>query len=64
MTVTIHDILGRQVTELVSGQMEPGHHSVSWNGTDQHSNPVTAGVYFLQINSADYTDFMKLILLK
>jgi hypothetical protein len=64
MTVTIHDILGRQVTELVSGQMEPGHHSVSWNGTDQHSNPVSAGVYFLQINSADYTDFMKLILLK
>jgi hypothetical protein len=64
MTVTIHDILGRQVTELVSGQMEPGHHSVSWNGTDQHSNPVSAGVYFLQINSETNTDFMKLILLK
>ena len=64
LTVTIHDILGRQVTELVQGELGPGHHSLRWNGTDASSNPVSAGVYFLQINSAEYTDFMKLILLK
>ena len=34
------------------------------DGTDASSNPVSAGVYFLQINSSDYTDIMKLILLK
>ena len=64
LTVTVHDILGRQVTELMQGELEPGHHSLKWNGTDDHSNSVSAGVYFLHINSADYTDFMKLILLK
>ena len=64
LTVTIHDILGRQVTELVQGELGPGHHSLRWNGTDASSNPVSAGVYFLQINSVEYTDFMKLILLK
>ena len=64
LTVTVHDILGRQVTELMQGELEPGHHSLKWNGTDDHRNSVSAGVYFLHINSADYTDFIKLILLK
>ena len=64
LTVTIHDILGRQVTELVQGNLEPGHHSLRWDGTDASSNPVSAGVYFVQINSVNYTDIMKLIFLK
>jgi hypothetical protein len=64
LTVTIHDILGRQITELMQGELESGRHSLKWNGTDANRNPVSAGVYFLQINSSDYTDFMKLILLK
>jgi hypothetical protein len=64
LTVTIHDILGRQVVELVKGELKSGHHSLRWDGTDVHSNPVSAGVYFVQINSVEYTDIMKLIFLK
>ena len=64
LTITIHDILGRQVVELVRGELESGHHSLRWDGTDAHNDPVSAGVYFVQINSVEYTHIMKLIFLK
>jgi len=64
LTVTIHDILGRQVVELVRGELESGHHSLRWDGTDAHNDPVSAGVYFVQVNSVDNTHIMKLIFLK
>ena len=62
--VTIHDVLGREVRELISEQMEAGRHFVGWDGTDRFENPVSAGVYLLQINSEEYIDLMKLVLLK
>ena len=64
ITMGVHDILGRQVRELVKGEFQPGDHSIVWNGTDDSGSTVSAGVYFLQINSTNYSQIMKLILLK
>ncbi|MCH7733504.1 MAG: T9SS type A sorting domain-containing protein, partial [Candidatus Marinimicrobia bacterium] len=72
VTITIYDILGREVRYLVNRIEEPGFKSVIWNGTNDHGKPVSAGVYIYQIRAhqkegrqaGEYMQTKKMILLK
>ena len=64
VTVNIHDILGREVAQLKNETQEPGHWSVSWNATDKHGAPVSAGVYFFHIRAGEFLKTKKMILVK
>ncbi|HMD13010.1 MAG TPA: T9SS type A sorting domain-containing protein, partial [Bacteroidota bacterium] len=59
VTLTIYDILGREVTTLVNEKQEPGNHSVSWNALT-----VPSGVYFYTLRSGIEHDVKKLIILR
>ena len=48
VSLTIYDVIGRQVAELASGYHEAGYHSVTWNATNQAS-----GVYFARFIVTD-----------
>ena len=60
----IFDILGREVTQLVDQTLDAGYHSTIWNGQDSFGLPVSAGVYFFQLQSNDFIKTQKMILLK
>ena len=60
----IFDILGRQVVQLVDQTLDAGYHSTIWNGQDSFGLPVSAGVYFFQLQSNDFIKTQKMILLK
>jgi len=62
--LAIYDLLGRQVTTLVSRVEEPGYRSVTWNGTDTMGKAVSAGMYLYVIKAGDYMQTKKMILLK
>jgi hypothetical protein len=47
--ITIYDLLGRTVQQLVAGPRSAGHHSVKWNGRDEQGRPVASGVYFCRL---------------
>ena len=64
VTLTIYDILGRQVRTLVSGIEEPGFRSVIWDATDDLGRHVGAGVYLYQIQAGDFTQTRKMLLLR
>ena len=65
VTLTIYDLIGREVTQLVNNTMqEAGFKSVQWNATDMHGKPVSAGVYIYQIRSAGFVQTRKMVLLK
>ncbi|MEE9167621.1 MAG: T9SS type A sorting domain-containing protein [Candidatus Neomarinimicrobiota bacterium] len=64
VTLTIYDILGRQVRILIQGMEEPGYKSVVWDGTDDFGDPVSAGVYLYRIQAGDFTQTRKMILLR
>ena len=53
-TVSVYDVLGRQVATLVADQLTPGSYSTTWNGTDDHGKTVSSGVYYVRMN-ATYT---------
>ncbi len=72
VTITITDLLGREVRQLVDSRLDAGWKSITWDATDNGGKAVGAGLYLYRIdvnNGADngvqkYTSTRKMILLK
>jgi len=64
VNVTIYDMMGRQVSKLVSSRQTAGYRSIQWNATDMHGKPVSAGVYLYQIQAGEFVQTRKMVLLK
>ena len=62
--VTIYDMLGNVVHNLVNANESSGYKSVQWNATNNQGEPVSAGVYLYKIQAGDFVDTKKMILLK
>ena len=56
--------LGRQVTVLAEGELIPGYHRVVWDGRDTQGRAVAAGVYLVELRTAQQRLVHKLMLLK
>jgi hypothetical protein len=59
VTLKIHDIMGREVAELVNGEHDAGAYDVVWE-----AQGLTSGVYYYQISAGDFTSERKLVLMK
>ena len=62
--LTVYDLMGRVVRELVSSKINAGTHSIIWNGTDAHGQPVSSGMYLYQLKTDTFVKTKKLVLLK
>ena len=62
--LTVYDMMGREVTQLVNTTQEPGYRSVQWDATYMHGKPVSAGVYLYQIRAGKFVQTRKMVLLK
>ena len=64
VNVTIYDMMGRQVSTLVSSHQTAGYKSIQWNATNDFGKPVSAGVYLYQIQAGEFVQTKKMVLLK
>ncbi|GAB4335520.1 MAG: hypothetical protein Kow0037_15520 [Calditrichia bacterium] len=64
VTLKVFDILGREVTTLVNGNLTPGLHQVEWNGTNSAGQAVTSGIYFYTIKAGEKIQTRKMMLMK
>jgi hypothetical protein len=62
--ISVFNILGQNVKDLVDGYMPAGNHQVVWDGKDHSGAAVASGVYFYKISAKDYSDTKKMVLLK
>jgi len=62
--LTIYDMLGNVVHNLVNANQSSGYKSIQWNATNNQGEPVSAGVYLYKIQAGDFVDTKKMILLK
>ena len=62
--VTIYDMLGNVVNNLINTNQSSGYKSVQWDATNNQGEPVSAGVYLCKIQAGDFVDTKKMILLK
>ena len=64
VNITIYDMMGRIVKTLINTKQSSGYKSVQWNATDNLGQPVSAGVYLYSIETKDFRQTKKMILLK
>ncbi len=62
--LTVYNLAGQKVRELVSGTMSEGVHSVVWNGLSDSGLPVSAGVYMSRLTMGDAVTTGRMILVK
>jgi hypothetical protein len=62
--ITIYDMMGRQISTLVSGQQTAGYNIVQWNATNTFGEAVSAGLYLYTIHAGEFTQTRKMVLLK
>ena len=55
----VYDIQGKEVTTLVNEKLSAGSYEVEWDGTGYPS-----GVYFYKLETEDFIDTKKMVLLK
>ncbi|MDH4037178.1 MAG: right-handed parallel beta-helix repeat-containing protein [Candidatus Krumholzibacteria bacterium] len=64
VTLTIYDVAGRRVRDLVDEQRAPGAYRVVWDGRNENGAPVSTGVYFYKLVAGAFTATRKMTLLK
>jgi flagellar hook assembly protein FlgD len=62
--LAIYNVAGRLVRTLVDGEVDPGYHSVVWDGRDNNGVEVGSGVYFCRMEAEGFDDSTKMVLLK
>jgi len=60
----VFDVLGRKVRTLLDDVKPLGLYAVDWDGTGDNGTPVSTGVYFYRIQTADYSKTRSMLLLK
>jgi hypothetical protein len=60
----IFDVRGRTVRTLVNEAQAPGRYSVVWNGRDDSGRTVGAGVYFYRLQTPEFTQARKMLMVK
>ena len=64
VTLTVYNLMGKKIAQLVSTKQEAGRRSVQWDATDNFGNPVSAGIYLYQIRAGEFRQTRKMVLLK
>lgn len=60
LTLTVFDVLGRQVATLVDGAQDAGYHEIVWSG----ANNTGSGVYFYRLQAGSFVETKKFLLIK
>jgi len=61
--ISVFDLNGRRVRELVNGLLPMGHHQVTWDGRSAAGETVASGLYLYRMETAGYTEGKRMYLL-
>ena len=64
VSLTVYNMLGQKVRTLVSGTKNAGTHTFKWDGRDNSSKAVSAGVYMYTLSDGTSTITKKMALMK
>ena len=64
LNISIYNLMGQKVSTLTSGYFTAGFHNVTWNGISDDGVHVSAGVYLYTIETGEFREMKKMILMK
>lgn len=59
VSITVYDILGREISVILNEKLLPGEYETEFNG-----NNLSSGVYFYRLHTGDYFETKKMVLIK
>ncbi|MDD4224297.1 MAG: C25 family cysteine peptidase [Candidatus Cloacimonetes bacterium] len=62
--LSVYNVKGQLVKQLLNGDLTPGTHRINWNGLDSSGRPVSSGVYFYRLEAKDYISTRKMLMIK
>ena len=64
VNISVFNIRGQRVRTLVNEYVSAGFHNVDWNGTDDNNQSVSSGIYLYKMETGDYQEIRRMVLLK
>jgi len=64
VNISIYDLRGRLIINLVDEKKTPGTYRIHWDGRDEKAHKVSSGVYLYKIVSGDITATRKMVLVR
>jgi hypothetical protein len=64
VSIKIYNMLGQEVKTLLNSEMNPGVHTVQWNGDNNAGQKVSSGTYTYRVVAGDNVQTMKMVLMK
>ena len=62
--ISVYNIKGQKIKTITNENFQRGYHKVFWNGKDENDRPVSSGIYFYKMETDNYSEIKKCILLK
>lgn len=62
--LTIYNMLGQEIRNLVQTNQPAGTYQVQWNGKDDAGREVASGLYLYQLKTPEYVESRKMLLMK
>ena len=64
VTITIYDVMGRNIRTLMNNNQAAGYHSIHWDAKNDIGEGVAAGMYIYTIQAGEFRSTKKMVLLK
>ena len=64
VNITIYDLLGNEINNLVKSNQSSGYKTIDWDATDNQGRQISAGVYLYSIEAGNFSQTKKMIFLK
>jgi hypothetical protein len=64
VSLSVFDVNGRKVKDLVQNQFQSDFNAVVWNTTDNAGNPVASGIYFARLKAGQSVYTKRLVLIR
>jgi hypothetical protein len=64
VNLSIYDVSGRKVCELVNEMKDPGVYGVVWNGKTVEGRTAASGIYFCRLAAGDALETRKIVLMR
>jgi hypothetical protein len=61
VSISVTDLVGRNVQQLFSGNAGAGAHRLLWDGRNGDGRPVSAGVYFVRFEFGGGVEYRKIV---
>jgi hypothetical protein len=62
--LTVYNLKGEKVKELIHGPQTKGRKSIPWDGEDSRGRPVASGVYFCRLKTTRHSEIIRMVLVK